>query len=96
MDPTTLGVLFTAFFGAISTLFWLYVRELQARITEGKQENNEIRQEKNELAAELKAVALKAAESIQAEQDATRKELAELRKTNSLLVETLSNKGVAS
>ena len=51
----------------------------------------QLRSEKSELAAELKATALKAESTLMAEQEATRSELAELRKTNAALVESLSS-----
>ena len=85
MDPAALTVLFTAFFGAISSLFWLYVRELQGQIAA-------LKTEKNTLALELKTVAVKSEEAVRDEQNATRQELAELRKTNATLVASLSGK----
>ena len=89
MDPAALTVLFTAFFGAISTLFWLYVRELQGQITA-------LKTEKNTLAIELRTVSIKAEEAVRDEQNATRQELAELRKTNATLVASLSGKGATA
>jgi hypothetical protein len=83
MEPVTLGVVFTALTGAVSTLFWLYVRELQRQVSK-------LESDKKELANELKTTALKAEETVKAEQEATRLELSELRKTNAALVAALS------
>ena len=43
-----------------------------------------------ELAGELKAVTAAAQQALRDEQDSTRRELAELRKTNALLVKTIT------
>jgi hypothetical protein len=99
MDPAmTYGGIVTILCGAISTLFWLYTAELRRQIAkqeeDRKTEADQLRKEKDELAAELKATALKAEESIRTEQVATRQELAELRKTNAALVAALSGKEV--
>ncbi len=50
MDPVTLGVVFTALTGAISSLFWLYVRELQRQIGSITEERDRLRLEKDDLA----------------------------------------------
>lgn len=59
-------------------------------------EITQLRGEKTELAAELKSTALKAEQTLKAEQEATRQELFELRKTNAALVASLAGRETSS
>ncbi|HXG72827.1 MAG TPA: hypothetical protein VNJ04_19705 [Gemmatimonadaceae bacterium] len=64
-----------------------------------KLQNNQISKlevDKKELSDELKITALKVEQIIKTEQDATRQELSELRKTNATLVATISGREVAT
>jgi biopolymer transport protein ExbB/TolQ len=86
MDPAmTFGGIVTILCTAISTLFWLYIRELQRQLAKADIE-------KKELAEEVKKTALKFEATSVAEQAATRQELAQLRQTNAELVAALTRK----
>lgn len=54
MEPVALGAVFTALTGAISTLFWLYVRELQRQIATLTEDNKSLRAEKDSLAETIR------------------------------------------
>ena len=55
-----------------------------------------IESERDQLSTELKSTVIAAKETVLAQQEGTRQELAELRKTNALLVANLSGKESAS
>lgn len=54
MEPVTLGGLVTILFGAISTLFWLVIRERDARLADRDKTIERIQKERDETIADLK------------------------------------------
>lgn len=93
MDPSAFQALMAT---AIAALFGVMVKLQNDRITDRDGQIGKLELDKKELAGELQVTALKIAQIIKTEQDATRQELSELRKTNSALVTALSARGETS
>ncbi len=81
---------------AIAALFGVMVKLQNDRITDRDQQVTKLELDNRELSDELKITALKVEQIIKTEQDATRQELSELRKTNSALVATISGRAVTT
>ncbi|MGI8548113.1 MAG: hypothetical protein ACR2M1_12415 [Gemmatimonadaceae bacterium] len=88
---------------AITAMFGWIVKNQNDRLTEKDQQAKDtkadfekqitkVEDERDQLAGELKATVLKATETVLAQQEGTQQELAELRKTNLLLIAKLSGK----
>lgn len=90
MDPSVIVGLMAS---AVAAMFGLMVKLQNDRIIDRDQQVAKLELDKKELAVELQATALKIEQIIKTEQDATRQELAELRKTNAALVASLSVRG---
>ncbi len=93
MDPSAFVGLMAS---AVAAMFGLMVKLQNDRITDRDQQIASLKMDNGELSAELKITALKVEQIIKTEQDATRQELAELRKTNAALVYTLSGREVTT
>lgn len=93
MDPSAvLGLMASA----VAAMFGLMVKLQNDRITDRDQNIAKLELNNRELSAELKVTALKVEQIVKTEQDATRQELAELRKTNAALVATISGREVTT
>ncbi len=90
MDPSAFIGLMAS---AIAAMFGLMVKLQNDRIADRDRIIAKVELDKTQLTAELQATALKVEQIIKTEQDATRQELAELRKTNATLVSSLSIRG---
>lgn len=93
MDPSAIVGLMAS---AVGGLFGWLVKVQNDRITDRDHQIAKLELDKKELAVELQVTALKVEQIIKTEQDATRQELAELRKTNAALVASLAIRGDAS
>lgn len=93
MDPSAFQALMAT---AIAALFGVMVKLQNDRITDRDQQVTKLELDNRELSDELKITALKVEQIIKTEQEATRQELAELRKTNAALVKTLSGREVTT
>ncbi len=90
MDPSLFVGLMAS---AVAAMFGLMVKLQNDRITDRDQQVIKLELDKTQLTVELQATAVKIEQIIKTEQDATRQELAELRKTNAALVSSLSIRG---
>ncbi len=93
MDPSAVVGLMAS---AVAAMFGLMVKLQNDRITDRDQQVTKLELDNRQLSDELKITALKVEQIIKTEQDATRQELAELRKTNAALVNTLSGQKVTT
>ncbi len=78
---------------AVGALFGIMVKLQNDRLNDRDRQIAKLDLDKTQLTVELQATALKIEQIIKTEQDATRQELAELRKTNATLVSSLSIRG---
>lgn len=96
MDPSAIVGLMAS---AVAGLFGWVVKTQNDRITDRDRQIAALQLDNKEVTTELKVMALKVEQIITTEQDATRQELAELRKTNATLAATVAaatNRGVSS
>lgn len=93
MDPSAIVGLMAS---AVGGLFGWLVKVQNDRITDRDHQIVKLELDKKELAVELQVTAVKIEQIVKTEQDATRQELAELRKTNAALVASLAVRREAS